>query len=205
MGTRWARVCRGMLASTTAIFVAALFHVAGGGAAPGPVALALSLTFATLGSIALTARRLSLWRLVAAVGLSQFLFHALFSLGEGGARFTAPAGMTHMHTGMQLVMATGAMPAAHGSELAPSMWLTHATAVLITVVALRFGEQAFWGLFQTARVRVARAAGRLVAIPVPVRSAVVPVAAAEPARLRDLGLPLARLRHRGPPALACAF
>lgn len=205
MGSRWARVCRGVLASTTAIFVAALFHVAGGGAAPGPVALALSLAFATLASIALTARRLSLWRLVMAVGLSQFLFHALFSLGEGSARFTAPGGMSHLHAGMHLVMTSGAMPAAHASDLSPSMWLTHATAVLVTVVALRFGEQSFWGLFRTARVRVARAADRLVALPVPVRSAVSPVAAAEPARLRDLGLPLARLRHRGPPALACAF
>jgi len=205
MGSRWARVCRGMLASTTAIFVAALFHVAGGGAAPGPVALALSLAFATLASIALTARRLSLWRLIAAVGLSQFLFHALFSLGEGSARFTAPGGMGHLHAGMRLVMTSGMMPTAHASDLSPSMWLTHASAVLVTVLALRFGEQSFWGLFRTARVRVARAADRLVALPVPVRSAVVPVATAEPARLRDLGLPLARLRHRGPPALARAF
>ena len=204
MGSRWARVCRGMLASTTAIFVAALFHVAGGGTAPGPVALALSLAFATLASIALTARRLSLWRLIVAVGLSQFLFHALFSLGEGGARFAAPDGMTHVHAGMHLVMSTGAMPAAHSSELSPSMWVTHATAVLITVAALRFGEQAFWGLFRTARVRIARAADRLVVVPVPVRSVVAAVTA-EPARLRDLGLPLARLRHRGPPAFAGAF
>ncbi|MEV8213634.1 hypothetical protein [Leifsonia sp. NPDC077715] len=205
MGSRWARVCRGMLASATAIFVAALFHVAGGGAAPGPVALALSVAFATLASIALTARRLSLWRLIVAVGLSQFLFHALFSLGEGSTRFTAPGGMNHLHPGMHLVMSTGSMPAAHGSELSPSMWLTHVTAVLITVVALRFGEQAFWGLFRTAGVRVARATDRLVAVPVPVRSVAAPAAAAEPARLRDLGLPLARLRHRGPPALAGAF
>jgi hypothetical protein len=189
-----------MLASGAAILVAALFHVAGGGAAPGPVALALSLAFATLASIALTARRLSLWRLTVAVGLSQFLFHALFSLGEGGATFSAPGGMTHLHAGMHVVMSTVTMPAAHGAELSPSMWFTHATAVLITVVALRFGERAFWGLFETARVRLERAAERLVAVPVPVRAAVRAVAAAEPARLRDLGLPLARLRHRGPPA-----
>jgi hypothetical protein len=28
---------------------------------------------------------------------------------------------------------------------------------------------------------------------------------AEPSRLRDLGLPLARLRHRGPPSALAAF
>jgi len=207
MGSRWARLSRGMLASGTAIFVASLFHVAGGGGAPGPVALALSMAFATLGSVALTARRLSLWRLMIAVGLSQFLFHALFSLGDGGAggaRFTVPAGAVHLHAGVQLVMSPGAMPG-HTSDLSPSMWLTHATAVLITVAALRFGEQAFWGLFETARVRIARVAARMVAVPVPFSPAVSPVSAAEPTRLRDLGLPLGRLRHRGPPAIACAF
>ncbi|MGH1526858.1 hypothetical protein ACRAWC_24050 [Leifsonia sp. L25] len=174
---------------------------------PGPVALALSMAFATLGSVALTARRLSLWRLTAAVALSQFLFHALFSLGAGAsaAHFTGPGGMTHLHAGAHLVMTGGAMPATHGSELSPSMWLTHTTAVLVTVIALRFGEQAFWGLFDTARVRVARAADRLVVIPVLVRACVGTPATAEPVRLRDLGLPLARLRHRGPPAFACAL
>ncbi|MGO4534976.1 hypothetical protein [Leifsonia sp. 2MCAF36] len=210
MGSRWARLTRGMLASGVAIFVAALFHVAGGGAAPGPIALALSMAFATLGSVVLTARRLSLWRLTATVGLSQFLFHALFSLGQGGARFAAPEGMAHLHVGAHLTlvagaMPAGAMPAAHGTALSPSMWMTHATAVLITVVALRFGERAFWGLFDTARVRIAGAVDRLVVVPVAVAPSVTPPAADEPTRLRDLGLPLARLRHRGPPALVCAF
>lgn len=216
MGSRWARLTRGTLASGTAILVSSLFHVAGGGAAPGAIPLVLSLAFATLASVALTARRLSLWRLTLAVASSQFLFHALFSLGGGGAHFTAgipartPAatavdGMTHLHPGAHLTLVGGAMPASHGSELSPSMWLTHATAVLVTVVALRFGEQAFWGLFNTARVRIERAADRLVVVPVPVVASVAAPAAAEPARLRDLGLPLARLRHRGPPAIAGAL
>ena len=210
MGSRGARLTRGMLASGVAIFVAALFHVAGGGAAPGLLPLVLSMAFATLASVALTARRLSLWRLTVAVGLSQFLFHLLFSLGGGGAHFSAPngmqhGGMQHLHAGAHLTMTAGAMPASHGSDLTPSMWLTHLTAVLVTVVALRFGEQAFWGLFETARVRVARTIDRLEVAPVPVPRSVRPVAAVEPVRWRDLGLPLARLRHRGPPAVAGAF
>lgn len=211
MGSRPARAVRGTLASAVAIFVAALFHVAGGGTAPGVVPLALSLAFATLASIALTSRRLSLWRLTASVVLSQFLFHALFSLGDGTARFVpadASGALGHLHTGAHLTMTGAAMPASHADPTTPSMWLTHATAVLITVLALRFGERAFWSLFETARVGVLRFA-RLVAgaAPVPVRvvAVVSAVAAAEPARLRDLGLPLARLRHRGPPVLAGAF
>ncbi|MFF2050794.1 hypothetical protein ACFVU2_04260 [Leifsonia sp. NPDC058194] len=211
MGSRPARAMRGTLASAVAIFVAALFHVAGGGAAPGLVPVALSLAFATLASIALTARKLSLWRLTLSVVLSQFLFHALFSLGDGTARFAAADGgpaLDHLHTGAHLTMTAAAMPAAHADPAAPSMWLTHATAVLVTVVALRFGERAFWSLFVTARVGVLRFA-RLIAgaapVPVLVVAVVSAVAAAEPARLRDLGLPLARLRHRGPPALAGAF
>lgn len=204
MGSRGARLTRGMLASGTAILVAALFHVAGGGSAPGLVPLALSLAFATLASVALTARRLSLWRLTLAVAVSQFLFHALFTLGEGGARFS-DAGTAHLHAGSHLTMTVAAMPAAHTSDLSPSMWMTHATAVLVTVIALRFGEQAFWGLLDTARVRIHRAADRLVVVPVPVAASAAMPAIAEPGRLRDLGLPLARLRHRGPPVVARAL
>jgi len=202
---------RGTLASAVAIFVAALFHVAGGGAAPGIVPVALSLAFATLASIALTSRRLSLWRLTVSVVLSQFLFHALFSLGDGTARFVGADGTSalgHLHAGAHLTMTGAAMPASHSDPTSPSMWLTHATAVLVTVVALRFGERAFWGLFATARVGVLRFAALVAgATPIPVRvvAVVSAVAAAEPARLRDLGLPLARLRHRGPPALVSAF
>ncbi len=217
MGSRWARVARGLLASGVAIFVAALFHVAGGGAAPGALPLALSLAFSTIASIALTGRSLSLWRLTVAVGASQFLFHLLFGLGTGTATFTAPAGTTHLHAGSHLTMSMSgsmptAMPAAH-DEFSLGMWGAHLTAVLVTVIALRFGEQAFWGLFDTARMHVARFADRrilssLAVLPTTLaHSAAASAASAfsrEPVRLLDLGVPLLRLRHRGPP-LAAAF
>lgn len=208
MGSRAARVGRGMLASGVAIFVAALFHVAGGGSAPSPISLALSMAFATLASIALTAKRLSAWRLVSAVVVSQLLFHVLFSIGASPVRFSSPGGMMPMGAGAHLTIVSGSMPGsamASPSDLSPAMWLSHATAVLVTVLALRFGEQAFWGLFETTRVHVSRFADRLMVVPVAVPAVVAPVAEAEPARIRDLGLPLARLRHRGPPVVACAF
>jgi hypothetical protein len=221
MGSRWARVARGLLASAVAIFVAALFHVAGGGAAPEPVSLALSLAFAVLASIALTARRLSLWRLTVSVGLSQLLFHVLFSIGGGTATFSATTfsatdgavGMSHLHAGSHLVMSSASTASAHADmgsfPTTPAMWFSHAAAVLVTVIALRFGERAFWGLFETARMGVARIVTQLASATVQVALALAPTPAApgeaEPSRLRDLGLPLARLRHRGPPSALAAF
>lgn len=217
MGTRWARVARGLLASGVAVFVAALFHVAGGGAAPGILPLVVSLAFATLASIALTARSLSLWRLIVAVGLSQLLFHLLFGLGAGGGATFSGNGAGHLHAGMHLTMTMtapmpggSAMPAAH-DEFTLGMWAAHLTAVLVTVIALRFGEQAFWGLFDTARMHVARFADRrlldrlaLAPAPLATGAAARAIVSGEPVRLRDLGVPLLRLRHRGPPALFAA-
>jgi hypothetical protein len=216
MGSRWARVARGLLASAVAIFVAALFHVAGGGAAPGPVSLALSLAFAVLASIALTARRLSLWRLTVSVGLSQMLFHVLFSVGGGTATFgatTGAVGLSHLHAGSHLVMSSASTASAHADmgsfPTTPAMWFSHAAAVLVTVIALRLGERAFWGLFETARMGIARIVMQLASPTVQVALALAPSPAApgeaEPSRLRDLGLPLARLRHRGPPSALAAF
>lgn len=214
MGSRWARVARGLLASCVAIFVAALFHVAGGGAAPGVLPLALSLAFSTVASIALTARSLSLWRLTIAVGFSQFLFHLLFGLGTGTATFSAPAGATHLHAGSHLTMTMpgvtpGTMPGPMPShdDLSLGMWGAHLTAVLVTVIALRFGEQAFWGLLETTRMHVARFADRRILDRLAIAptllshasSAVASALSREPALLRDLGVPLLRLRHRGPP------
>lgn len=212
MGTRAARVTRGILASGVAVFVAALFHVAGGGGTPGPVALALSLAFATLASIALTGRRLSLWRLSASVAVSQLLFHLLFGLGESTATFVPAAGggaslgAGHLHAGDHLTMLAG-MPAAHASAAGPSaMWLSHVAAALLTIVALRHGERAFWGLFDTARLAITRFVERIAALlaPLPDRApAAVPADAPRPSLA--LGLPLARLRHRGPPAVVGAL
>jgi hypothetical protein len=212
MGSRGARVVRGLLASAVAIFVAALFHVAGGGAAPGVVPLVLSLAFASLASVALTARRLSLWRLTGAVSISQLLFHLLFGLGSGTATFSsstggtpgASAGLVHVHPGMQLVMTSGTMPAGHVGT-APSMWVAHIVAAAITVAALRFGEQSFWGLLHRTRMHVARVAERLVATPILLTREPSAIPLPQPVRMRDLGIPLGRLRHRGPPPVVCAF
>ncbi len=207
MATRWARVARGLVAASLATFVAALFHGVGGGGAPSGLAITLSLTFSALAAIALTGRRASLWRLTASVIVSQFLFHVLFSLGPTGTTFAAADGSTHLHAGSHLISVAGQH--AHMSGLIPQsplMWLSHASAALVTIVALRFGERAFWGLFETTRMRLARFARIPLSAPVGFSLALPAIAIeSEPAHLRDLGLLLGRMRHRGPPTLVSTF
>ncbi len=200
MATRWARVVRGLLAATFATFVAALFHVAGGGATPSALALTLSLTFSGLAALALTGRRASLWRLTASVVVSQTVFHALFSLGSGATRFVAADGMAHVHAGSHLIAMAGQHMQSSGViPDSPMMWLSHASAALVTIVALRFGEQAFWGLFETVRIRLGHIAWRGVGHVAPVAAPAIVHGPGDAPILRDLGILIGRMRHRGPP------
>ena len=182
MDSRWARVARGVTAAAVATFVAAFSHWVSGGVAPSWFGVGVSLVISIMVCTMLTGRTLSTWRLAIAIGLSQFLFHALFS-GLG----TPVVAQHHM----------GAMDAAAPHlHAAPTMWLAHAVAALITVVAFRFGERAFWGVFGTARLFLAR----LLVLVIPPLDVPRPVVAVERRFLpRDLALLLSSMRHRGPP------
>src|ERR1700712_934267 len=79
MHTRWARVARGCAAAAFATFVAAFSHSLAGGSVPTAFGLFVSLMLSAMVCTLLRGRTLSLWRLAASVGVSQFLFHALFS------------------------------------------------------------------------------------------------------------------------------
>lgn len=198
MSTRSARVARGLIAAGFATFVAALFHVAGGGLPPSAVALTLSLVFSGLGCIVLAGRRSALWRSASSVALSQFLFHALFSLSPS-AHFAGATG--HLHPGSHLTMLTDgaaatSMPAM--SLSGPWMWLAHAAAATLTLVALRYGERVFVAVSEFTAFSLRRLLIAVAPVDVPVaqtRAETVPVVL--PARAVVLG----RLRHRGPPAL----
>jgi hypothetical protein len=214
MATRWARFARGWLAAGFATFVAALFHVASGGDAPGTAGVALALAFSGIACVALAGRRLSLWRLAVSVALSQFLFHALFQLGQNGgpaAGSAAPLGSAHAqmsHVDIATLVGSGtaqnhSMLATHSMWADTWMWAGHAVAALVTIVALRYGEVAFWSLYRTARLGLAR----LLSAPAP-----LPLDTARPAPsasrggrvVRDLGILIGRMRHRGPP-MFCSF
>ncbi|RJT89569.1 hypothetical protein D6T64_06295 [Cryobacterium melibiosiphilum] len=88
------------------------------------------------------------------------------------------------------------------------MWLAHLAAAVVTVLALRHGERAFWGLLANARfgIRSLAAVRRSMRVPVAVPALLryAPMTAGVPAP-RDLGVFLVTRPHRGPPVYAlCA-
>jgi hypothetical protein len=203
------RVIRGLAASTTATFVAALFHEAGGGAAPSWGVVAFGLALASLAAIALAGPRTALWRLTAAVAISQLLFHGLFT-AAGDASGAAVAADPHAgmagHGALPLDLpGLGASTGGVGA-LDAGMLLSHGAALVVTVLALRHGEAALRALVATSSLRVVLA----LAIPFlrPERRGTALVRAHRaPRPLRDLRARIGRLRHRGPPratALALA-
>ena len=183
MDSRWARVARGAAAAAVATFVAAFSHWLAGGVSPSLFGVSVSLVISVMVCTMLTGRTLSTWRLALSVALSQVLFHGLFS-GLG-----APVALEHSMTAMDA-------PPPH-LHAAPTMWLAHAVAALVTVAALRFGERAFWGVIGTARLLLAR----LLVVVIPRLDVPRPVVAVEGRFVpRDLDLLLSSMRHRGPPA-----
>ena len=198
MATRRARVLRGLVASSVAVFIAAFAHVLAGGAVPDAGGLALAFAFATLACIALAGRRLSLVRVSASVILSQGVFHVLFDL-TGSVRVahaTHTMGMT-MSSSMPTVSTTPLMLADGW------MWAAHGGAAAITVVALVWGERAFWGLWQTARLALTRAL-RIARLRPESRRPALPRATEEHvSAIIALWLDAA-LRRRGPPAAPIA-
>ena len=207
MSTRWARFARGWIVAVFSTFVAALSHTLGGGAVPSTLAVVVSLAFAGMVCVALSGRTLSLWRLVPAVLVSQLLFHGLFSLGgsgAGGRLVPVDAPAAHAHgTGQLMLVADGSGAVAMGGHNGALMLLAHIGAGIVTVLALRFGERAFWGLFDSARVALHVLLVGVLPAPVPADARhTVPTAPA--LRPRDLILLLSPMRHRGPPAVAFA-
>ncbi|PXA65683.1 hypothetical protein [Cryobacterium arcticum] len=206
MTTRWARFARGWIVAGFSTFVAALSHTLGGGAVPGVLAVVVSLAFAAIVSIGLSGRTLSTWRLTVAVLVSQLIFHGLFSFGGAGGRLAGTDAMTgHAHDAGSavLLLPAGAAPGAMTGDHGSLMILAHVVAAVITVLALRFGERAFWGLFSTARVALHALVKALTIAPIGHSpAAATPFVTRMPPR-RRLAL-LSTMRHRGPPVCLVA-
>jgi hypothetical protein len=145
MNTRWSRVLRGLFAGTAATVVAAASHSVADGRVPSVVGITLALFFSVIVSIALTGRALSVVRLAASVVVSQLAFHVVFST-IGGAGEVISIGH-HEQT-----VVSGLDAVTHASD---AMWVAHAIAAAITILALRFGERAFFGMRETARMLLA--------------------------------------------------
>jgi hypothetical protein len=202
MTTRWARFARGWIVAAFSTFVAALSHTVGGGAVPGLLAVVVSLAFAGIVSIALAGRSLSTWRLTVAVLVSQLIFHGLFSFGGSGGRLAATdASITHAHAAgqsVQLMPVAGPSEAMSAGDHGLMMTLAHIVAAVVTVVALRYGERAFWGLFTTATVALTALVKVIVLTPIPNIPRSIP-ALSTFLPPRDLLVLLSPMRHRGPP------
>jgi hypothetical protein len=201
MTTRWARFARGWIVALVATFIAALSHTVGGGAVPGLLAVVVSLAFAGIVSIVLAGRTLSTWRLSLSVLVSQLIFHSLFSLGSAGGTLVATdAAAAHAHTagGSAVLAPAGGAGVMTGSDHGAMMTIAHVIAAIVTIVALRYGERAFWGLFDTAAAQLRALVRVLVLTPIPnIPQVLAAVTAALPPR--DLAVLLSPMRHRGPP------
>ena len=206
MTARGVRFVRGWAAAVAATFIAAFSHVLSGGPAPETSVLALSLALSGLVCTALAGRVLSLWRLSAAVVLSQSLFHGLFSLGSASSAAGAavPAAGHAGHAAHTVAAASGSGLPGTGTmvmdQASPLMWAGHALAALATIAVLRHGEVTAVRLITALRLRVV--AFLPVFLPLAVESGAPVIPADWPVRpLRNLGAPLLVMRHRGPPLL----
>ena len=203
MHTRWARFARGWIVAVFSTFVAALSHTLGGASVPGLLAVVVSLAFAGMVCVALSGRTLSFWRGAASVLISQLIFHGLFSLGAPGGALGAEAltaSGTHQHAALPGLI--GPLAPGGGADVThdgATMWGAHLGAAIITILVLRFGERAFWGLVESVRLGL-----RTLYVPAPwVVPVAVPVRIGHEAPVsapRDLILVLSAMRHRGPPS-----
>jgi hypothetical protein len=199
MGTRWARFARGLLAALASTSVAALSHAMAGGGAPSTLSLVIAVSFSALVCVALTGRRLSAARMSAAVALSQFAFHGVFA-GLGGASGHAAAALEGAGHGAHSAtsIALAAVPTAQ-HHTSGWMWLAHALAALATIVVLRRGEAAFWGMRDAALRFLATVFAVAPVLPFTPPAAPVVARVAAPRHFEFL---LGSLQHRGPPALS---
>lgn len=190
---------RGAAIAAFATLVASLAHTVGGGAPPGPLALALSLAFSVPLAMVVTGERMSLLRASAAALAAQAALHLLYALGTGGAG-AAPSVAPHASHAARAPIGFAVVAIDHGHAVA--MPVAHLVAAALTVAML--------GMFGRATAGVALASGALVrgvrllasilrGLPAPTAPGL-----AHPVVPREappgLGiLLLSSLRHRGPP------
>lgn len=206
---RQQRALRAGAAATLATVVALLSHVAGGGAAPAPLAVALPWALSLVVCLLVVGRRLSGVRLGMAVTAAQVLFHAMFVLGvvpSAGSTHTSVAGAgsgSHgLHSGHMSLPASLVSPGPIAQMMPDAAMIgAHVVAALVTTLVLHRGERLLVALAELAR-RIGRRLGAVA------RDLVPPPAS--PLRPRGMRAPI-RARHprpliaapgrRGPPLL----
>lgn len=189
--SRARRVLRGTLAASLATFTALLFHIGGGGVAPALIGIIAPLVLSIVTCTLLSGRRLSVLRLTVSVGVSQLLFHALFTLGSPS---TMQIVSDHAHHGGPVTI----VGVAHLHASDDAMVIAHMIAAVLTVAALHIGDRVLARLGSLVFSIVAWV------IRTPVPANVSPPRSARPEAhtvLLPLGVHTPTLRRRGPPAL----
>ncbi|MEU0566812.1 MFS transporter [Nonomuraea sp. NPDC005983] len=171
------RLTRTAAFAAVCVTLAALAHLLGGGAAPGPWAAGLGLGAASLLGLALCGRERSTATVNTVLAVAQLGLHELFA--TDGATYVGAYVTAHAH--------------GQGLGVQGGMLLAHLTATLITGLWLSRGEAALWALLRRLGVRLT-----------PLRPALVPaVPPVTPVVLvRDVPVdPLFRhsVARRGPP------
>lgn len=195
--TRAIRAWRGLAAAAFATFIATLSHSVAQGELAPLIGVVIAFTLAAPVCVALAGRRMSWLRLSLAVVLSQAAFHGLLMVGVGGGTSSAlaPTGPHGAHLAGLDASATVHAMSAHTDAW---MWIAHAAAAALTVLAFGKGEQAVRLLLTLVTRRLVP--WRSIALPAPLR---VP-------RLHGFGRLLAApgfvllsvVQRRGPPLAA---
>jgi hypothetical protein len=154
---RHARALRGTAAAWVATVVAATAHTLAGGGAPSPALVIAVGILAAPFAVGLIGRRLSAWRVGAAVLASQALFHVAFALTAGAD----PAALHRHH-----VTHLGGHLSAVVLPDAP-MLAAHVLAAFATVVALHRGERMLRALGRGIRSMFTRVRGIAPRAPMP--------------------------------------
>lgn len=199
MTPRQLRIVRGSSASVTATLIAALSHTLGGGQLPHPLLiLAVSVLLTPIASL-LVGRATRLPSIVAAVGVTQAVFHLLFDL-TGATVGSGPHVSGHQHGALDLtaLAQTPSASLAHTSHGDAAMIFAHACAAAVTAVMLWRGELMLSMIAHWVRAVLRR--------PEPLPEPQLP--AVRPLLCARLAPTIARVSlgdvcRRGPPAFSC--
>lgn len=195
-----ARVVRGVIAGTLSASLAGVSHYAVDTTAPDTAIVVASVGVAVGVCVLLAGHRMGPLRLAWAVAISQGAYHLLFSRTGGHTAASRALDGAEPAPGHTHPAALPAVP----PDLSPSepahwpMLLLHLLATVVTYLALRHGEQAWWSLVDVLGAPLRR----LLAVVVPWVAARRPVG--RPGRffhhgLHDLGCALEIVTSRGPP------
>jgi hypothetical protein len=172
--------------------------VIGGGQTPPVLALVACAAATTWVAVLIGRQRASLPLLVVAVAAGQLILHTAFSITTSDAVLVGSMQAGHAHVGQ------GGVLLASAGHAGGVMWLAHALAGIVTVIAIRRGEQALRGLGRVARTAIVGLTRRLAGAAIPAARPARPVPAprwvATSLFSISAGLGSALVR-RGPPAL----